>query len=167
LRYPKYRMIILEDGTGRADANSYADINEADLYHSLRGNSDWTDADITDKIAALVRATDYIESTYEADNEPLTDVQSLQWPVKGDWRLNPTVISATIELALYALKGPLSAPAERGIKSNTQKLEGVGELSTVYDDASAEAFPAITSKLSRIASLRGAGVKVRIGRLIR
>jgi hypothetical protein len=56
--------MILEDGTGKPDANSYAALEEADAYHTERGNADWAGASADAREASLVRACDYLERTY-------------------------------------------------------------------------------------------------------
>jgi len=54
--------IVVEDGTGKADANSYASLAAASAYHSARGRAAWASlASDTVREQALVRATDYIE----------------------------------------------------------------------------------------------------------
>ena len=74
--------LIKETGAIIADANSYADAADADAYQTDRGRQAWLDADATVKDAALVRATDYIETRFGKRfiGEPLGDVQELAWP---------------------------------------------------------------------------------------
>ena len=76
--------LIKEDGTGRTDANAYADAAEGDAYHD--GHlyaTDWTGANATTKAAALVLATRLIDAYYQFRGFKVRDVQSLQWP--RDW----------------------------------------------------------------------------------
>lgn len=71
-----------EDGTGLADANSYATEAEADDYFEDRGQTTAWDA-ITDKEGALVRGSSYIEAMY-GSRWPGTRLngrgQALGWP---------------------------------------------------------------------------------------
>lgn len=154
-------MIIVETGAGITGANSYASLEQANAYYAVRMNSDWTDEDTATREAALVRATDYIDSTYSFGGSPLYPEQGLALPIAGVAGLPRAVSNATLMLALYALKGPLSAPIERGVSKTTKKLEGVGELTTEFDPAPAgDPYPAITSLLSSVAKRRddpGAG----------
>lgn len=53
--------LIVEDGTGVDNANSYVDLTFADDYFSQRGVQSWADASVQDKEVALIKATDYIE----------------------------------------------------------------------------------------------------------
>lgn len=149
-------MMIPEDGTGRPGANSYASLTQANDYHSARMNAEWIAADTRAQEAALIRATDYIEAHYDVGGLPFTLGQGLQAPTLDAVAVPSAIVAATLMLALYALHGPLSAPASRGISKSTQKLEGVGELTTEYDPAmSGDPYPAITRLLATVAKVRG------------
>lgn len=70
--------IIVEDGTGKADANSYVDVATARQYATNRGVELGDD----DVIAAqLINATDYL-LTFECEyvGYRTTDEQALSWP---------------------------------------------------------------------------------------
>lgn len=54
---------VVEDGNGLSDANSYVDLAFADDYFLTRAISAWTGADAV-KQAALIRATDYIDTVF-------------------------------------------------------------------------------------------------------
>lgn len=54
---------IVEDGTGRVDANALCSVSFANAYFADRGISAWTGAD-TVKQGAIVRATDYVCSRW-------------------------------------------------------------------------------------------------------
>ena len=45
--------MIVEDGTGLVDANSYASVAEADAYFSARGVTDWKNSDTAKEIRTL------------------------------------------------------------------------------------------------------------------
>ena len=73
--------LIKEDGTGKADANSYADVADGDAYHA--GHlyaSAWTGASADQKSAALVMATRLIDAEYQFGGVQTTDSQALAWP---------------------------------------------------------------------------------------
>ena len=74
--------LIKETGAIVTDANRYADVSDADAYQVDRGRQAWADADAAVKLAALVRATDYIETRFGRRfiGEPLGDLQELAWP---------------------------------------------------------------------------------------
>jgi len=73
--------IIKEDGTGKSNANSYADVTEGDAY--FEGHlyaSIWTDATTATKGAALVMATRLVDSQFQFSGFKAHDTQALQWP---------------------------------------------------------------------------------------
>lgn len=100
-----------EDGTGLPDANSYVTVAEADQYFLDRAVTTWVGTQ-TEKEAALIKATDYIDGRFGARFVGIkkTEVQALEWP-----RLE-TVASgipiklkyACMEYAIRALTKPLA-----------------------------------------------------------
>lgn len=73
--------LIKEDGTGKVDANSYADVAEGDAFHEAHlYASDWTAASAANKAAALVMATRLIDAHYQFRGFKAHDSQALQWP---------------------------------------------------------------------------------------
>ena len=105
----------VEDGTGVANANSYASVEFADAYFADRGNAVWAAiADPADKQGYLVRATDYIENIYARRfiGDMVSTAQALSWPrVNADpYTSNViplTLQKAAVEYALRAIDGPL------------------------------------------------------------
>jgi len=73
--------LIKEDGTGKADANSYADVSDGDAYHDghLYATA-WTGATADRKAAALVMATRLIDSQFQFNGGRTSAAQALQWP---------------------------------------------------------------------------------------
>lgn len=121
--------LLVEDGTGRPDADSYIDLADASNYMEKMGHDAWATATEADRQKALRRATQYIDARYRYKNRPLSADQSLEWPRTGfPWPVK-RVLDATCELAVRALVGELYAdvlPDER-IKSET-----IGPLTTTY-----------------------------------
>lgn len=78
-------LLILEDGTGLADANSYADIAMADSYHARRLYAEvWTnETDAVMKEAALMMATQLIDANYAFNGSRISETQALCWPRVG------------------------------------------------------------------------------------
>lgn len=147
--------LIVEDGTGKADAESYISVADADTYHTARGNTAWTGATAV-KEAALRRATDYLEDVYAArwKGERGDAAQALSWPRGGvtvhgfavDEDEVPDVVSrACAELALRALSADLLADAGAQVKSET-----VGPISVTYADGARQstAYKAVDASLS-------------------
>ena len=73
--------LVKEDGTGKSNANSYADIADADTYFD--GHlyaTPWTAATADRRAAALVMATRLIDSQYQFNGSRANEGQALQWP---------------------------------------------------------------------------------------
>jgi hypothetical protein len=76
--------LVKEDGSGKTDANSYADVADGDAYHD--GHlyaSAWTGATPDRKAAAVVFATRLIDSQYQFNGWRANGGQGLQWPRDG------------------------------------------------------------------------------------
>jgi hypothetical protein len=129
--------LILEDGSGRADANCYADTAFADGYHTPRGRADWTAATVAAREAALIQASDALDATYSFRGHRLTAAQALAWPrccaEDNSGRLitgvPEAVRRACAELAWRALGGELLPDEARG---GQVVSETVGPISTTY-----------------------------------
>ncbi len=73
--------LVKEDGTGKTDGNSYADVAEGDAY--FEGHlyaSAWTAATADTKAAALVMATRLVDSQFQFNGYRAHEAQALQWP---------------------------------------------------------------------------------------
>ncbi|MEI7733721.1 MAG: DnaT-like ssDNA-binding protein [Verrucomicrobiota bacterium] len=70
-----------EDGTGKYDSNSYADVADGDAYHEghLYGTA-WTGATEEQKAVALVMATRLIDVEFQFNGGRVKTEQALQWP---------------------------------------------------------------------------------------
>lgn len=142
----------VENGTGLADATSYATIAFADSYFADRLVTTWTGEDAA-KQAALIKATDYIDFRWAAKfigskQFPETP-QALQFPRSGydldgiamDDLVPTAVQKACVEYALRALTGEL-AP-DPSVDASTQQVlrskrkVGPIETETEFKEASA------------------------------
>ena len=74
-------ILVKEDGTGLANANSYANAADGDAYHDGHFYaSAWTGATTANKETALVMASRLIDASYRFNGFKRGTVQSLQWP---------------------------------------------------------------------------------------
>jgi hypothetical protein len=139
--------LVVEDGTGLFDANTYIDLDEATEYHRLRGNDLWADADVSDQCVALIRATQYIDERWVFKSIIFddTDPQSLQFPRFELYDRNGTDVSETVPVEIsnatceYALQvlgdgtGNVSlstTPDQSDPRSTSYSREKVGSLET-------------------------------------
>ena len=74
--------LVVEDGTMPDGANTYADIDFADAFLASRGAAEWAVADEDTKAAAIIRATDTLNS-YRWKGLPVEDTRIMAWPRTG------------------------------------------------------------------------------------
>jgi len=163
--------IIVEDGTGKADAESFCTVIYADAYHLARGNTAWAALATEAKEQALRNATDYMLQMFRArwQGYRVTDTQSLDWPrynviVDGyyvDSDIVPDIVQrACAEFALRASSGVLWADETQAVAS-----EAVGSISVTYRVGSPQRtrYPAIEALLAPYLRA-GGGVSIGIVR---
>jgi hypothetical protein len=74
-------VLVKEDGSGRPDANCYADVNDADAYFLGHVHPDpWPAADQDKRTGALVMATRLIDALFQFNGTRANANQALQWP---------------------------------------------------------------------------------------
>ena len=130
--------LIVEDGTGVSGANAY--ISRADFltYHSDRNNASAAALSSTVIDAAILYATEYLDSKYQWRGTPVDDDQSLGFPTEGGYDdqgreitgLPVQVPKATAELALLHVTSPLNSTL--GPRVVEQRVEGA--VHVIYSD---------------------------------
>lgn len=130
--------LIVEDGTGKADAESYLSVADLAAYATARGYA-LTGGD-PEKEAALRQATSYLDARWRYKAVKASAAQALEFPRTGltDWSglavpgVPKRVKDATAELAIKVRAGTtLFDDAERG---GAVKSETVGPISVTYAD---------------------------------
>lgn len=159
--------LVVEDGTGKADADSYVSLAAAESYHVKYGNLAWADAESADRETALRKATRYLDSHYGFAGIKTNAAQALQWPRSGvtiDGRnqaaneLPAALLSATCEAAFLALSQDLTPALSRGGKV---KSEQVDVIAVVYEDAAPVGTVfTLLDGLMRSISRSSSGIKV-------
>ena len=145
--------LIKEDGTGKPDANAYADVADGDAYHAghLYATA-WTAATADQKAVALVMASRLIDAEIQFNGSRTNAVQGMQWPrakcpepdnahvpisvllpIPYDYvqynTVPKAVIQATCEMARELLIADRTvAPVGEGLK-----YQNTGETQTGYD----------------------------------
>ena len=139
--------LIVEDGTGKSNAESYISVADADTYHSNRDNTDWAALTTAEKERLLRIATDYMVAVYRLrwDGYRYVNTQALDWPriyvpmrdicsVNAypeyvDFDVVPVQVkNACAELALKANNETLLADQTQGVTR-----EKVGPIEVEYD----------------------------------
>lgn len=74
--------IVVEDGTAKADAETYISVADADTYHSARANTAWASLTTGDKEANLRKAAEYMLQVYRLKwkGSRVSGTQALDWP---------------------------------------------------------------------------------------
>jgi len=165
--------LIMEDGTGRSDANAYANAADGDAYHEghLYATA-WSGALLASKEAALVFATRLIDSQFQFGGTKANATQALQWPREDcrdpdadDWNggtvashvVPKAVADATCEMARELLVADrTAAPPGEGLK-----YQNVGPNQTGYDKS--DTPPVISHVAQAMLAKFGALVKSRSG----
>lgn len=127
--------LIVEDGTGLVDADSYASVVSSDAYWTSLNRADWSAYTLAAKEGKLREATQYLDSHYfPFIGDKLSPLQGLEFPrtIEG---VPANIVKATRILAYLAASGlDLITPSNTtdNIQSIEQSLEGVGSTSTTY-----------------------------------
>lgn len=161
----------VEDGTGKANADSYISVADADAYFAARGITLWATLQEIEKEQALRRATDFMERRYGAQwtGQRLTLSQALSWPRTGvvyqGWLLPSDtvpmqVVKACAELGFRAAGGELDPDLGAQVKS-----EAVGPIAVTYADGARQQvkFQAIDAMLGSLVT-GGGGSMVKLVR---
>jgi hypothetical protein len=152
--------LIIEDGTGKTDSQSYASEAELDSYASVRGVTlSGVDTEL------LIKAMDYLEQQNFKGNK-LTKEQALQWPRYDVWidgfpvdtdEIPVQLKEAQMEYAL-SIDGGVdpSATVDRAIKK-----ERVSSIEVEYMDGASDTqyIKAAEQKLRKLVK-GGSGVVV-------
>lgn len=153
--------MVVEDGTGLTDSNSYVSVVFADDYFSTRGVSKWETLTQTEKEQMLINATDYIDSIYQWKGKKLNSSQALRFPREnlfdyegGKIEGVPTALKqATCEAASLIANGTIlfqTADSNGDVVS-----EKIGELAFTYSKKTSSAVTGITPYDSINTKLRG------------
>lgn len=164
--------LIVEDGTGKVDAQAYIDAAYLDQYASLRGE-DLTAYDEAQKEAAIYIATnDYIDVMYSFIGDKINAEQALSLPTSEvDLTVTATlkaVQEANANGAILQLKGKLLVNPEDNTSSGTVKAESskldVIEESFEYFEGSRREVRYPTPIIDRLLSpfTGGYGVQLKV-----
>lgn len=131
--------LVVEDGTGKVDAESYVSVADCKSYLDARGRTAWGQLTLAAQEASLRNATDYLDAKYGLRVNGWKfnpDVQALIFPREGividrvyldPAPLPPQLIKACCEAASVASTTDLFLPLDRGGQV-TEKLEIVGPI---------------------------------------
>lgn len=160
---PTTITLVLENGTGLTQANTYASLEYARQYFIGRRlhSSAWTVASDETRMAALMQATRLLDQEFIWSGKPLVAEQALGWPRTGatdKYNVARTGVpreirDATCELAFYLLAEERMLPAQ-GVGIKYLKVDTI-EMEFAKDEAP-QTFPAYIAR-----GLNGLGDPVR------
>ena len=153
-------MLIVEDGTLPAGANSYVSVEEASFYHEAGVSADeWAAIDPAEQERLLVTATRLLDATVDWRGYRSYPDQALDWPRIGVLQHSRYVLPAntvpidvryaTAELAMHLKRRP--APATVG----TAPVEEVklGPISVKMGTATQSASSPLTTLPAEVLAL--------------
>lgn len=90
--------LIVEDGSGLPNANSYLSIEEADEFLSVdfHKSQAWVEFDDDTKALLIANATRYLDDNYQFYGKRATKTQALEWPRHGARDCDQDCISSAI-----------------------------------------------------------------------
>ena len=165
--------LIKEDGTGKADANAYANVADGDAYHA--GNlyaSAWTAATADNKAVALVMASRLIDAEYQFGGTRAVASQALQWPREdcpdpdaGDMVAETIVPKAVVEAACELARELIiadrtAAPAGEGLKYYNNAGVQTGYDKTDTRPVIPKLVQALLAKYGSLISAKSGAVKL-------
>lgn len=129
--------MIVENGEGKENANSYVSVDFANEYFSSRGATQWDDIDDATKKQLLIKATDFIDNSFKWYGKKKSPTQALRFPRDNlkDYEGNvvngiPTCLrQAVCEASLIAIRNSLFATAN---ENGNITSETIGALHFSY-----------------------------------
>lgn len=132
--------LIVEDGSGISDSNSYCDLDFALEYCVNHGYTSWVDMTEDEQKVYLIKGTSFVDNFYEWKGYKRTSVQSLEFPRNGLIDNNRTEIlgipnnlkKAVIEAAFINLSSEVDNLFVSRDENGAIKRQKVDELEVEY-----------------------------------
>jgi hypothetical protein len=132
--------LIVEDGSGISDSNSYCDLDFALEYCVNHGYTSWVDMTEAEQKVYLIKGTSFVDNFYEWKGYKRTSVQSLEFPRNGLIDNNRTEIlgipnnlkKAVIEAAFINLSSEVDNLFVSRDENGAIKRQKVDELEVEY-----------------------------------
>lgn len=132
--------LTVEDGTGLADADAYVSLVEVLNYATDYGLADWSAVGVDDaaREVAIRKATEYLDTVYVWNDDPLVSTQALGIPTASSDGVPVKLKFACARLSVFTLNNEL-APVQTttGLKAERLKL-GDLEKETTYESPSVQ-----------------------------
>jgi hypothetical protein len=142
-------VVVVEDGSGLANANSYISAADADAFFDGHVyNSTWLDKATSEKEQALVHATRMLDQQVQWNGSRAIAGQALQWPRVNV--IDPDDVDrdylASDELPQFLLDATCELAQEIFVANPAVRAEGEGIENFKLDGVLAVTFKAATAK---------------------
>lgn len=158
--------LVVEDGTGKTDAQTYATVEDLKTFAPLRG-IDLSEYDDPGLEVLLIKAMDYIESKAASfKGHRANAIQALQWPRADVWDVDfpgallestevpRQLVYAQMQLAIDAMSidlQPNQLPTDKGPLLQ-EKIEGV--ITKIWDKPKSQPYtPGLAKAEAHLAPL--------------
>mgnify|MGYP003292047817 CR=1 FL=1 len=142
---------IVEDGTCVSDANSYITLEDANQYQTNKNRSEWLALSDDEKMASLIKGTQYVDKLYRWKGVRKFETQVLSFPRVGknrrDWlydldgfpikNIPRQIKDAVCEAAFYGYKATtelftIHESESGGVKRDKKVVTGAVEKEIEY-----------------------------------
>ena len=129
------RTIVVEDGTGLPNANSYLSVADAKQYLTNIGKSSLSFFSLTDDVLEkfLVAAGQYLDNEYQFLDNKKKENQGLEFPRGEQDSVPEKVKQAIVELALIISDGSIYSEVDENTTLITE--QAVGPIVTKFAEA--------------------------------
>jgi len=141
-------VIVVEDGSIVAGANSYVTLTDARNYATQRGVSLPTDDVVLEGL--IVRASDYLDLIGDYLGSPSAPDQELEWPRTSFSGIPKKLISAQCELTIEGVSFGDLMPSSDGREVLMENIGG--KLITQYAESGSALSKPIFPKVERLLS---------------
>lgn len=166
--------LVVEMGSGLANANTYASLAYADNYfagHPFYADN-WDELNSTQKEALLISATQFLDNYYIWYGYRATTTQALEWPRTGvrdvyglvlpPNAIPPRLVQATCEQAFYLTKGDRSVEAVAPPDLDKLKIDVIElDFSSSTSGVNTQPIPSTVRNLLRGLGDYAVGMRVR------
>lgn len=164
--------LIVENGSGLADAESYVSVADTDTYHTKHGDpAAWSGSSTANKESALRIATQYLDARYGGrwHGTRINETMALDWPRYGvidrdGFTVSSSAVPARLEdatayIALKVREGDTLVPDVDAAGNVTSESKQLGPLSksVTYagQKATAPHYPFVDMLLSDLIGAAG------------
>jgi hypothetical protein len=163
--------LVVEDGTGLSNSNSYTTKAEADTYFSthLYTSETWDEYTDTQKENALIAASLFLDQTYDWAGTKAVEDSAMRWPRSGvydldDVEIDDNVIPANLKKAVAELASELLVSDRLAAADSTGITELKVDVIELKFDKN-DVKPVLTARVHTF--LRGLGTSAMGSRVVK